>query len=668
MPLRTLNTEQSKAAQAPFGRNLVIASAGTGKTSTIVGRIAHLLNSNVKPNEVLLLTFTNKAALEMIKRLERYFPSSTTTQIQAGTFHAVALRYLKENLKITLKQPRELKILFKSIYNSRTLDMGNTPPYKAEYLYDLISLYLNSHNGSFDEFITLKNKEQETYCAIYNDMFLEFMELKREYGYASYDDLLLLYKDEIKKNNISFSEILIDEYQDTNNLQNSIISAFQTKSLFCVGDYDQSIYAFNGSNIEIIASFKDRYESAKIFSLTKNYRSSAKILEIANNVIINNPRIYPKSLEVLKDIENSNVEVFKFDDTKEQYQYIARHIASSKTSINDIAIIFRNNTSADYLEANLREHGISCKKRGGRGFFESKEIASFIDILTLFYNHKDMMAFVNIISLGSGIGEAVAKDIYECLMRLGNGSIKRGLLNPDTAITPYQRNLKNAQLGLFDDFFIQEDSARFNDNLSNNFKSHLMLSHHKLTQKGAIFLNKFYNLFKNSTTHNLQSIFNYILNSEFFIEIKYNLAINRIKNKYKILDNTKIPEYIQIMDKKLSILQNLSKSYDDIGRFLNSIALNSAESSSGEGVNLLTVHASKGLEFEDVYLVDLMDGRFPNTKLMSKTGSLEEERRLFYVATTRAKVNIYFTYALRDSTKNINYIPSIFLKEAKLVQ
>lgn len=663
--LDNLNLEQKAASTTSFGHNLIIASAGTGKTSTIVGRISHLLNSGILPNEILLLTFTNKASLEMIGRLERYFSKEITKRIEAGTFHAVAYRYLKEHTHIILKQPRELKTLFKSIFNARIFD-STTPYYKADYLYDLISLYLNSYNGDFIDFIIAKNAEHEIHAPIYNDLYLEFMELKRQYNYASYDDLLLLYKEAVVRDSVGFSEVLVDEYQDTNHLQNSIISSFKTKSIFCVGDYDQSIYAFNGSDISIIASFKERYKDAKIFSLTKNYRSSKKILEIANNVIINNPRIYPKGLEVLQDKEDSCVRLFSFDNTKEQYNYIARHISSSKTPLRDIAIIFRNNASSDYIEAHLREFGITCKKKGGRSFFESKEVAVFIDILSLFLNKADMMAFLHIISNGTGIGEAMAKDIYDCLVALGEGDIIRGLLNPKKDIAPYQNKLKNAQLGLFDDIFIKEDSSRFNKTLSKAFASHPLLSHPKLHQKGAEFLDRFYKLFSYKS-YELDKIFLHILESEFFKDLKRQIASSRIKNKYKSVDSALIDEYVESIDKKIAILHNLSKSYNNLANFLNSITLNGAESSSGDGVNLLTIHASKGLEFEDVYIIDLMEGRFPNTKLMSKTGSLEEERRLFYVASTRAKRNIYFSFAYNDSAKNTPYLPSIFLKEAGLI-
>ena len=746
MPLNKLNAEQLSAVNAPFGHNLIIASAGTGKTSTIVGRIAKLLNDGVNPREILLLTFTNKAANEMISRLERHFDSAITKQINAGTFHASAYRYLKEHSHITLKQPRELKTLLKSILNVRRFD-ESVAHYKAEYLYDLMSLYVNTNGNlsldfgnsfsgnhsadsknlnaesatpnkqskdlkcgfaqfsretseielgvhraqfymktaqiaypkanckqddlpqiqSFSDFITARNDEQAIHSAIYDDIFAEFMEVKKHYHYASYDDLLLLYREQILACGVGFKEVLVDEYQDTNALQNSIISAYCVDSLFCVGDYDQSIYAFNGADIGIIASFSARYKDAQIFSLNKNYRSTRKILNIANKVIANNPRIYPKSLQVVRDSDDSRVEILRFQKTKEQYIFIAKHIADSAlqgAKLGDIAVIFRNNTSSDLIEAGLREYGIACRKKGGRSFFESREIALFIDILSLFSNRADMMAFVNIISNGAQIGEVIAKEIYEALNNLGNGDIISGLLRPNATMgaNPYKIRTRNAQLGLFDEIFVKEDSARFNSIISKNFASHPILCHPKLNEKSAIFLDNFYQLFA-FKSKDLNALFSHIEKSAFWSDLKSQIARSRAKGA----DSSAIDDFTKAIDKKLSILQNLSAKYDTLTHFLNQIILNSAESSSGDGVNLLTIHASKGLEFETVYIIDLMDGRFPNFKLMAKTGSLEEERRLFYVATTRAKRNLYYCFAYFDSSKNTNYLPSIFLKEAGLL-
>ena len=385
MPLSRLNKEQYTAATAPFGHNLIIASAGTGKTSTIVARIAHLLNLGVKPEKILLLTFTNKAASEMIERLNRYFDKQITSKITAGTFHSVSFSLLKSLDKgVTLKQPSELKTLLKSLVERRKFyHLSDVKPYGGAYLYDLYSLFQNSEQGTtFGKWISDKSEEQGVYAEIYEDVLEEFEAEKAKFSYADFNDLLIKMRDELKKGaNLAYDEILIDEYQDTNTLQGSLIDAFATKSLFCVGDFDQSIYAFNGANIEIIGSFKDRFPNANIYALNVNYRSSSSILALANKVINNNPRLYEKHLTVSREGNFKPPRLLVYNELFDQYQNIADIISFSPFNRENIAIIFRNNSSADGIEVALKERGIGSKRKGGVSFFESREIKALIDIM-----------------------------------------------------------------------------------------------------------------------------------------------------------------------------------------------------------------------------------------------------------------------------------------------
>jgi len=368
LPLSSLNDEQRSAATAPLGHNLIIASAGTGKTSTIVGRIAHLLNSGINPSSILLLTFTNKAAGEMITRLERYFDKKIISQIQSGTFHAVSYRWLKEiRPNLALKQPSELKTLFRSIYEKRNFERMNLPisPFSAIHLYEQYSLYQNASLETFDVWFLKKYPEHELLIDVYLDISHEFEAEKLNYGFASFNDLLLQMKEYLKENTITFDEVLVDEYQDTNTLQSALIDTIKPKSLFCVGDYDQSIYAFNGANIENIATYSKRYKNAKVFTLKTNYRSTAPILSLANRVIERNERIYPKKLEVSRQVKSMPPKLLMYKDLFEQYQSIAQNIKKTHTPNDEIAVIFRNNASADGVEASLREYGIPCKRKGG---------------------------------------------------------------------------------------------------------------------------------------------------------------------------------------------------------------------------------------------------------------------------------------------------------------
>ncbi|MCI2236316.1 MULTISPECIES: ATP-dependent helicase [unclassified Helicobacter] len=670
MPLSKLNDQQREASLAPSGHNLIIASAGTGKTSTIVGRISHLLESGILPNEILLLTFTNKAAQEMLNRLELRFDSKIVKQIEAGTFHAVAYRYLKNKNSIILKQPRELKVLFKSLYDKRIFThISQTPPYGANYLYDIFSLFQNATIS--DDFLTWlqnRNSEQAPYVEIYLDVWEEFKNLKKEYHYADYNDLLLFYKEEVAQDKLCFKEILVDEYQDTNPLQDSILQTLNPPSIFCVGDYDQSIYAFNGADISIIGSFKDRYPNGNIYSLTKNYRSTAPILNLANRVIEKNPRIYPKTLEVVKTQNFGMPTLLVYDELFLQYQGIANKIKLSNRPYKDVAVIFRNNSSADGIEASLREVGIPTRRKGGVSFFDSKEVAYILNLCSLLYNPKDMMSFIHVLSHAKGIGNAMAKDIYEALLILGEGNAIKGLLKPNQNIKePYKKITQNTQLGLFDEFFAMGNVERFSY-LESDFKHNSILSHPKLTKEGAEFLDSLYFFFNSFNMGDKPAfLIGKIIQLPIFKKVAQKLAKERSINKDGRISEEKFQESLERIERKMFLLRDLASHYQEIGRFLNAMMLGSSEMSEGEGVNLLSIHASKGLEFSEVYIVDLMEGRFPNKKLMNQSGSLEEERRLFYVAVTRAKENLYLSYAKKDVMRNISYEGSIFLYEAGLL-
>ncbi|MCD6173456.1 MAG: ATP-dependent helicase, partial [Sulfurimonas sp.] len=305
MPLSRLNKEQYSAATSSALQNLIIASAGTGKTSTIVGRIAYLLGSGVKPQEILLLTFTNKAAAEMVERVAQYFGKDVAAKIDAGTFHAVSYRWLKkQDKKVVLKQQRELKTLFRSVFEKRNFMNINAEvtPYGGNYLYDVYSFYQNTElEKDFESWIVEKYEEHEQFALIYADVVDEFEALKKEYGFVNFNDLLLNFREICKTKDLGYKEVLVDEYQDTNALQGTLIDAMNPPSLFCVGDYDQSIYAFNGADISIIGSFSTKFPHAKVHTLTKNYRSTLPILSLATKVIEHNERIYPKKLEVTRN-------------------------------------------------------------------------------------------------------------------------------------------------------------------------------------------------------------------------------------------------------------------------------------------------------------------------------------------------------------------------------
>ena len=674
MPLSTLNNEQRLAATAPRGQNLVIASAGTGKTSTIVGRIVHLLKQGTAPEKILLLTFTNKAAGEMIARLGAFFPKSTLDRIESGTFHAVCYRWLKKiTPSLSLKQPGELKTLFRSIYEKRHFArLGyDIEPFSATYLYEMYSLYQNASLDTFDIWFLELYADHEPLMDIYLDICDEFERTKAEYGFVSFNDLLIHTKKYVSEHHIHFDEILVDEYQDTNTLQGALIEELKPDSFFCVGDYDQSIYAFNGANIENIATFGSRYPKARVFTLKTNYRSVAPILSLANRVIERNERIYPKTLEVGRVGDAHSPKLLVYDELFSQYQSIAKQIKKSHLPNDHIAVIFRNNSSADGIEASLRELGLPCKRKGGTSFFEAKEVKFLLDLLSLMVNTKDMMAFIHIFEYGKGVGSALSKEFFQCLIHFGRGDLIHGLLHPELFDLPKLNPNKNMQLGLFDDDLEIGSVSRFKAvEMHESIRAHPLLKHPRLGQEGLRFFIAYHQFMHSVQQSRIpKTILSHAINSTLYAEIVDQLSSQRARLKTGEIDQEKKSQSKERILRKARLLLDLSSHYKELDRFVNAMILGGGELSEGEGVNLLTVHASKGLEFNEVYIVDLMDGRFPNHKLMNRSGgALEEERRLFYVAVTRAKDRLLLAYAKYDRVKKIDFKPSPFLYEAGLLK
>ena len=670
LPLSKLNAAQKEAATAASGKNLVIASAGTGKTSTIVARIAHLLQSGVSPNKILLLTFTNKAASEMLSRLERFFSPQVVSQITAGTFHSVSNLLLREaGEKVVLKQPSELKVLLKSVLSRRDfVRLSEKKAYSAAYLYEVYGMFLNScvNGEDFAEWFAKNYADQAEFSEIYADVLREFEEEKKAFFYADFNDLLLKMKEVLGRVKFEFDELLVDEYQDTNSLQGSLIDSFGAKGLFCVGDFDQSIYAFNGANIDIIASFAARYKEAKIFALNTNYRSCASILALANRVISNNPRLYPKQLKVGKEGANTPPRLLVYADNFAQYIAIAEQIATSFTPPSQIAVIFRNNSSADGLEMALREKGVSYKRKDSASFFAGREIKALTDLLGICVNGRDIMSFINLFEYARGVGAAAAKEVFEILSAVGSGSVVKGLLEPNLEANYTNKRKINTAMGLFADFSEFLPSSRFSNlNFDEEFMQNPALFHSKLSPNGAVFLRDLRDFLRYaSKCKDAAACTQMALSSKVYASVVEVLATKIATLKNGSVDAKIFAEARDKIYAKASTLTQFAKRLKDLRNFYNFLTLGASELESGEGVSLLTIHASKGLEFEEVFLCDVANGRFPNTKLMT---SLEEERRLFYVAVTRAKERLVLSYAKHDKARKASYEASIFLREAVLL-
>jgi len=359
-----------------------------------------------------------------------------------------------------------------------------------------------------------------------------------------------------------------------------------------------------------------------------------------------------------------------YEELFDQYHAVADMIRNSQTPRDEIAVIFRNNSSADGIEVGLRELDIACKRRGGTSFFDSKEIKAILDLYTLLVNEADMMSFIHLFEFARGIGSAMAKELYVALKNLGQGSMFYGLYAPDENMkNPFEKRKLNHQLGLFDDFLELGAVGKYAKlGFEAKFMKNPVLKYPKLTKESATFLHNFYLLFRDlKGIKQPKTVVRKIASSKLYAYISDVLATKRATLKDGSIDEKQKTEALSRIDRKKILLEELSKPYNEHERFLNAMILGSSDLTQGEGVNLLSVHASKGLEYKEVYVVDLMDGRFPNRKLMQRGGSLDEERRLFYVAVTRAKDILYLSYAKYDKIKKQNFMPSQFLYEAGLV-
>ncbi len=293
-----------------------------------------------------------------------------------------------------------------------------------------------------------------------------------------------------------------------------------------------------------------------------------------------------------------------------------------------------------------------------------------LDLATLMVNPKDMMAFIHLYEYAKGVGSATAKELFEGLTTLGEGNLLQGILDPAAMTNPFRERTTNYQLGLFDHPSHVGSVSRFSHlGLEESFMAHPILKHPALNAEAVRFLHAHFRLVESlKLKKNPVSVMRAILSSKLYAGIVDQLATKRATLKNGEIDPMRKEEALERIRRKGNLLLQLAGAYGTLEKFINAMVLGGGELSEGEGVNLLTVHASKGLEFDEVYVIDLMDGRFPNRKLASKAGLVEEERRLFYVAVTRAKNRLFLSYARHDAFKDIDFLPSQFLYEAGLLK
>jgi len=611
-----LNKFQYEAVMHDKGPALLLAGAGTGKTRTLIYRVAHLIESGVSPESILLLTFTNKAANEMKERAEKMLKEKCG--ITACTYHSFCVKMLRFYGKMAgispdftiISGPDEADIIdiVKSELNFQKLK--NMP--SASVFASMLSTCVNKR-------LTLEEllKEQKYWRFRQNERKLlllreETKKYKEEHNLFNYDDILLKfdqmltdYSNIARRIEDTYRYIMVDEYQDTNTLQDSIIRKIRTKNtnLMVVGDDMQSIYKFRGADVQNILSFPKRYTDCKVIYLTENYRSSQEILNLANHVMTNATEGYQKNLRAQFSSQELP-KVYSVNDTKTEAEFVLNRIKAKHAEgipYNDICVLYRNSFQSYELEVLLNKAGLDFEKYGGIRFLDRAHIKDILAFLKIYSNPHDQLSWFRILQLHIGVGKVYAKNISEKCLENGP------------------------------EYLINECHSR---------------------RKYRVYLKKLYEEIMSWEGKDFLQILNSCC--------AYYTAVREetIQNQKVDSESTR-EESLQDLKKDkedIEILVNMAKDYDSVLDFLDAMTLDAAKSKENAEDKLIlsTIHSVKGLEFDTIILLDCVDDILPSTMYI---GSPEdnEDVRCMYVAVTRAKNTLYMI------------VPKIVLKYGKAI-
>jgi DNA helicase II / ATP-dependent DNA helicase PcrA len=640
--LNELNEPQRAAAKHIEGPMMVIAGAGSGKTKVLTYRIAHLIDKGVDSFNILALTFTNKAAQEMKKRIGKMIGDHESKNIWMGTFHSIFARILRIEAE-RIGFPRDFTIYdtadSKSLITTIVKEMGlDDKLYKTAIVYGRISsaknnligaqAYLNNEELMFEDKSNGRPKLGEIYFEYQKRLFkssaMDFDDLlfKTNVLLKNHADILLKYQEK-------FKYILVDEYQDTNYSQYLIVKRLAARYLnICVvGDDAQSIYAFRGANIQNILNFKRDYPDYELFKLEQNYRSTKTIVQAANSVIAQNRD------QIEKNVWTSNpdgdlIKVIKTYSDNEEGKFVANDIFESKNNLHvknqEFAILYRTNRQSRSMEEALRKMNIAYKIYGGLSFYQRKEIKDLLAYFRLTANHHDEEAFKRIINFPKrGIGQTTIDKLS--ISAANNGvSIWEVLENP----LQHQLDVNSGTLTKLNQFALMIKSFRARLNTVDAYELADEIS--KVT----------------GITRELHAD-------------KTPEGVSRYENVQELLNGIKEFSEERKTEETLVVLPD----------FLVDVALlTDADNESEEDmdkVTLMTIHAAKGLEFPYIYIVGMEENLFPSQMSINTRAELEEERRLFYVAITRAEKRCTLTFATsRFQFGQLNSCePSRFIEE-----
>ncbi|HEU5251079.1 MAG TPA: ATP-dependent helicase [Thermoanaerobaculia bacterium] len=606
---RELNEEQRAVVLAGGGPILVIAGAGSGKTRTLVYRVARLIESGTDPSRIMLLTFTNKAAREMLRRVEALL-SVDTRRLMGGTFHSVGSRLLRRfgsrvglTPNFTILDEEDAREMLEAATSDEGIRTTEKRFPKGDVLLDLYSFTVNTAR-TFTEVLT----ERAPHFLVLEDeivrVFQRYQQRKRAGNASDYDDLLLHWKrllveapDVAAQLAASYDHVLVDEYQDTNHLQGEIVDGMGKirRNVAVVGDDAQAIYSFRGASFENILGFPERYPDAKIFRLTLNYRSTPDILALANASIAHNTKQFEKDLRASRP-EGPKPAVVPLADVPEQARFIAQRLLEwhdEGDALSDLAVLYRAHYQALELQIELTRRGIPYEIRSGTRFFEQRHVKDVLAFLKIVVNPKDELSWKRALKIFPRVGERAASAVWgmvgsspdpvAALKALEPAGLPRGA---GAAVEPFRQLVSK----------LDAPSLR------------------------------------SSPAEAIRYV---------------------VEAVYRDYARAKFPNGEARLD-DLEQLAQFAQTYESLPGFLEEVTLFNelsgedvtAGEASDDRVVLSSVHQAKGLEWSRVVVMWLSEGRFPSYRAAVTEEGLEEERRLFYVAVTRAKNEVALTYPM----------------------
>jgi DNA helicase II / ATP-dependent DNA helicase PcrA len=629
-----LNEQQLAAVTASPGPLLVIAGAGSGKTRTLTYRVAYLLENGIDPRNILLLTFTNKAARQMLDRVTNLLPVDASG-LWGGTFHSIGNRMLRRHGSalgyssgFSIMDREDQKDLIDTVVAAAGINPKEIRFPKGDVLAEIFSFVINTETPidallaeKFPYFLPLL--EQIT------DVHARYEKKKKNTNSMDFDDLLEKTLRMLKEHDHvadfyrrQFQFILVDEYQDTNKIQADFIDtlAAEHRNVMVVGDDAQSIYSWRGANFKNILAFPERYPDAQVFKIELNYRSVPEILQVANAAIAGNVKQFRKELAATRPSNAFRPAVVGLNDGSEQARFVAQRILELRDEgieLNDIAVLYRAHYHAIELQLELSRRGIPYLITSGVRFFEQAHVKDVTSFIRFVANPRDEVAFKRMVKLLPGIGNKSADSHWRAWE---SGLNERG------EITSWAERLLAMPVG------------------AKSKKSWEQLAHtlDEIAPGGK----------PNPPSEMITSI------------------VEAIYDDYAKANFTNY----ELRREDLNQLAAFARQFKDVDEFLSQLALISNidaepaldQSTDTEAVNLSSVHQAKGLEYHTVFVIWLTDGMFPSTRSLETRDAIEEERRLFYVAITRARDELYLTYPhmrLSGGFGDIFQRPSRFLKE-----